>query len=123
MTERLSGGEMLIRALQDEGVEYIFGYPGGAALHIYDAIFKQQRIEHILVRHEQAATHIATAHMDSIPIVVISARAVVDECYEENPNPTHRENCELAEWGRLHAQINFGRSALAVSSNEQGLCR
>jgi acetolactate synthase-1/2/3 large subunit len=103
MTERLSGGEMLIRALQDEGVEYIFGYPGGAALHIYDAIFKQQRIEHILVRHEQAATHmadgyaratgkpgvvlvtsgpgatnaitgIATAHMDSIPIIVISAQ-------------------------------------------------
>ena len=103
MTERLSGGEMLVRALQDEGVDYIFGYPGGAALHIYDAIFKQQRIEHILVRHEQAATHmadayarstgrpgvvlvtsgpgatnaitgIATAYMDSIPIVVISAQ-------------------------------------------------
>ena len=94
---------MLVRALQDEGVDYIFGYPGGAALHIYDAIFKQQRIEHILVRHEQAATHmadayaratgrpgvvlvtsgpgatnaitgIATAYMDSIPIVVISAQ-------------------------------------------------
>ena len=103
MTERLSGGEMLIRALQDEGVEYVFGYPGGAALHIYDAIFKQQRIEHILVRHEQAATHmadgyaratgrpgvvlvtsgpgatnaitgLATAFMDSTPIVVISAQ-------------------------------------------------
>ena len=103
MTERLSGGEMLVRALQDEGVKYIFGYPGGAALHIYDAIFKQQRIEHILVRHEQAATHmadayarttgrpgvvlvtsgpgatnaitgIATAYMDSTPIVVISAQ-------------------------------------------------
>ena len=94
---------MLVRALQDEGVDYIFGYPGGAALHIYDAIFKQQRLEHILVRHEQAATHmadayaratgrpgvvlvtsgpgatnaitgIATAYMDSIPIVVISAQ-------------------------------------------------
>ena len=103
MTERLSGGEMLIRALQDEGVEYVFGYPGGAVLHIYDAIFKQQRIEHILVRHEQAATHmadgyarstgkpgvvlvtsgpgatnavtgIATAYMDSTPIVVISGQ-------------------------------------------------
>ena len=103
MSERLSGGEMLVRALQDEGVSYMFGYPGGAALHIYDAIFKQQRIEHILVRHEQAATHmadgyaratgkpgvvlvtsgpgatnaitgIATAYMDSIPIVVISAQ-------------------------------------------------
>ena len=49
MTERLSGGDMLIRALRDEGVEYIFGYPGGAALHIYDAIFRQQEIEHILI--------------------------------------------------------------------------
>ncbi|MCY4095212.1 MAG: acetolactate synthase 3 large subunit [Gammaproteobacteria bacterium] len=99
----LSGGEILIRALQDEGVEHIFGYPGGAALHIYDALFKQQRVEHILVRHEQAATHmadgyaratgnpgvvlvtsgpgatnaitgIATAYMDSIPMIVISAQ-------------------------------------------------
>jgi acetolactate synthase-1/2/3 large subunit len=103
MAEMLSGGDMLIRALQDEGVEYLFGYPGGAALHIYDAIFKQQRVEHILVRHEQAATHmadgyaratgkpgvvlvtsgpgatnaitgIATAYMDSIPIIVISGQ-------------------------------------------------
>ena len=103
MTEMLSGGEMLIRALQDEGVEYIFGYPGGAALHIYDAIFNQQEIEHILVRHEQAATHmadgyarstgrpgvvlvtsgpgatnaitgLATAYMDSTPIIVISGQ-------------------------------------------------
>jgi acetolactate synthase-1/2/3 large subunit len=101
--ELLSGGDMLIRALQDAGVEYIFGYPGGSALHIYDAIFKQQKIEHILVRHEQAATHmadayaratgqagvvlvtsgpgatnavtgIATAYMDSIPMVVISGQ-------------------------------------------------
>ena len=94
---------MLVRALQDEGVEYLFGYPGGAALHIYDAIFKQQKVEHILVRHEQAATHmadgyaratgkpgvvlvtsgpgatnavtgLATAYMDSTPIVVISGQ-------------------------------------------------
>ena len=107
MTERLSGGEMLVRALQDEGVVHLFGYPGGAALHIYDAIFKQQRLEHILVRHEQAATHmadgyaratgkpgvvlvtsgpgatnaitgLATAYMDSIPIVVISAQVASD---------------------------------------------
>jgi acetolactate synthase I/II/III large subunit len=102
-SELMSGGDMLIRALQDAGVEYIFGYPGGSALHIYDAIFRQQKIEHILVRHEQAATHmadayaratgrpgvvlvtsgpgatnaitgIATAYMDSIPIVVISGQ-------------------------------------------------
>jgi acetolactate synthase-1/2/3 large subunit len=107
MTEMLSGGDMLIRALQDEGVEYVFGYPGGAALHIYDAIFRQQRVEHILVRHEQAATHmadgyaratgrpgvvlvtsgpgatnaitgIATAYMDSIPMVVISGQVPSD---------------------------------------------
>lgn len=103
MTEMLSGGEMLIRSLQDEGVDVVFGYPGGAALHIYDAIFRQQSVEHMLVRHEQAATHmadgyaratgragvvlvtsgpgatnavtgIATAYMDSIPMVVISGQ-------------------------------------------------
>lgn len=101
--EMLSGGEMLVRALQAEGVEYIFGYPGGAVLHIYDALFKQNTIKHFLVRHEQAATHmadgyaratgrtgvvlvtsgpgatnaitgIATAYMDSIPMVVISGQ-------------------------------------------------
>jgi acetolactate synthase-1/2/3 large subunit len=103
MAETLSGGDMLIRALQDAGVEYVFGYPGGAALHIYDAIFKQQKVEHILVRHEQAAAHmadgyaratgkpgvvlvtsgpgatnaitgIATAFMDSVPMVIISGQ-------------------------------------------------
>ncbi|MBO6566297.1 MAG: acetolactate synthase 3 large subunit [Pseudomonadales bacterium] len=101
--EKLSGGDMLIRALQDEGVDVIFGYPGGAVLHIYDALFKQNQIQHVLVRHEQAATHmadgyaratgrpgvvfvtsgpgatnaitgIATAYMDSIPMVVISGQ-------------------------------------------------
>ena len=94
---------MLMHALHDEGVELIFGYPGGAALHIYDAIFRQDKINHILVRHEQGATHaadgysratgkpgvvlvtsgpgatnaitgIATAFMDSIPMVVISGQ-------------------------------------------------
>ena len=101
--EQLSGGEALIRALHDEGVEFLFGYPGEAVLHIYDALFRQDHVEHILVRHEQAATHaadgyaratgkpgvvlvtsgpgatnavtgIATAYMDSIPIVVISGQ-------------------------------------------------
>tara|TARA_R110001592_G_scaffold64967_6_gene199629 strand:+ start:2206 stop:3930 length:1725 start_codon:yes stop_codon:yes gene_type:complete len=101
--EQLSGGEMLIRALADEGVEFLFGYPGGAVLHIYDAIFQQDKVKHILVRHEQAAGHaadgyaratgkvgtvlvtsgpgatntvtaIATAYMDSIPLVVISGQ-------------------------------------------------
>ncbi len=98
-----SGGEALIKALADENVDIIFGYPGGAALHIYDAIYTQNSVQHILVRHEQAATHaadgfaratgkpgvclvtsgpgatnaitgIATAYMDSIPLIVISGQ-------------------------------------------------
>lgn len=105
----LSGGEILVRFLKDEGVEHIFGYPGGAVLHIYDALYKQEDVKHILVRHEQGATHaadgyaratgkpgvvlvtsgpgatnavtgIATAYMDSIPMVVITGqvpRAVI----------------------------------------------
>ncbi|WP_111643320.1 acetolactate synthase 3 large subunit [Marinimicrobium alkaliphilum] len=110
--EMLSGGDMLIRSLRDEGVECIFGYPGGAALHIYDAIFRQQDVKHILVRHEQAATHaadaysratgrvgtvlvtsgpgatnaitgIATAYMDSIPMVVISGQVVSERIGED----------------------------------------
>ncbi|NND93078.1 MAG: acetolactate synthase 3 large subunit [Granulosicoccus sp.] len=99
----LSGGEILIEALKEEGVEFIFGYPGGAVLHIYDALYEQNSVKHILVRHEQGATHaadgyaratgkpgvvlvtsgpgatnavtgIATAFMDSIPMVVISGQ-------------------------------------------------
>lgn len=110
--ELLSGGDMLLRALADEGVECIFGYPGGAALHIYDALFRQNKVKHILVRHEQAATHaadgyarstgrvgvvlvtsgpgatnaitgIATAYMDSIPMVVISGQVVSDKIGED----------------------------------------
>ena len=98
--ELLSGADMIARFLQDEGVENIYGYPGGAVLHIYDALFRQDKVEHILVRHEQAAVHmadgyaratgkagvvlvtsgpgatntitgIATAFMDSIPMVVL----------------------------------------------------
>ncbi|MDG1580790.1 acetolactate synthase 3 large subunit [Pseudomonas sp. GOM6] len=101
--ELLSGAEMVVRSLRDEGVKYIYGYPGGALLHIYDALFKEPEVTHILVRHEQAATHmadgyaratgkagvvlvtsgpgatnavtgIATAYMDSIPMVVISGQ-------------------------------------------------
>ncbi len=101
--EMLSGAEMLVRSLRDEGVKILFGYPGGAALHIYDALFRQEEVEHILVRHEQAAAHaadgyarasghpgvalvtsgpgatntltgIATAYMDSTPLVIISGQ-------------------------------------------------
>ena len=60
--ELLSGAHMLIRSLQDEGIEYIYGYPGGAALHIYDALFRQDKVKHSLVRHEQAATHAADGY-------------------------------------------------------------
>ena len=109
--EMLSGGEMVARALQDEGVEFIFGYPGGSVLHIYDALF-HSNIPHILVRHEQAATHaadgyaratgntgvvlvtsgpgatnaitgIATAYMDSIPMVVISGQVPSEKIGED----------------------------------------
>ena len=101
--EHLSGGEIVIRALKDAGVKNVWGYPGGAALHIYDALYRQEDVEHLLVRHEQAAVHaadgfsratgevgtalvtsgpgatnaitgIATAYMDSIPLVVISGQ-------------------------------------------------
>ncbi len=99
----LSGADILIRCLSDEGVEYVFGYPGGAALHIYDALYRQEAVKHILVRHEQGAAHaadgyarstgkpgvvlvtsgpgvtntvtgIATAYLDSIPLVVFSGQ-------------------------------------------------
>ena len=99
----LTGAEIFVRCLEDEGVDYLFGYPGGAVLHIYDAIYKQDKVEHILVRHEQAATHaadgyarssgkpgvvivtsgpgatnavtgIATAYMDSIPMIVFTGQ-------------------------------------------------
>ncbi|MCB1517453.1 MAG: biosynthetic-type acetolactate synthase large subunit, partial [Hyphomicrobiaceae bacterium] len=65
MAEEMSGAEMVIRALQDQGVEHIFGYPGGAVLPIYDAIFQQDKVQHILVRHEQGATHMAEGYARS----------------------------------------------------------
>ena len=114
--ELLSGAEMLIRALADEGVEYVYGYPGGAVLHIYDALFQQDAVKHILVRHEQAASHmadayaratgkagvvlvtsgpgatnavtgIATAYMDSIPMVILCGQVmshlIGDDAFQE----------------------------------------
>ncbi len=100
---QLSGAEIVVQALIDEGIPYVFGYPGGSVLHIYDALFKQDKVKHILVRHEQGAAHaadgyarstgkcgvclvtsgpgatnavtgIATAYMDSIPMVCISGQ-------------------------------------------------
>ncbi|HRC60031.1 acetolactate synthase III, large subunit [Candidatus Propionivibrio aalborgensis] len=99
----ITGAEIVIRCLQEEKVEYVFGYPGGAVLHIYDELFKQDKVKHVLVRHEQAAVHaadglarsthkvgvalvtsgpgatnavtgIVTAYMDSIPLVIISGQ-------------------------------------------------
>ena len=112
----LNGAEILIRFLKDEGVEHVFGYPGGAVLYIYDELFKQDDVKHILVRHEQGATHaadgyarstgkpgvvlvtsgpgatnavtgIATAYMDSIPMVIITGQvntwAIGSDAFQE----------------------------------------
>ena len=114
--QELRGAEILIKALQAEGVKYVWGYPGGAVLHIYDAFYKQDTIQHILVRHEQAAAHaadgyaratgevgvcmvtsgpgvtnavtgIATAYMDSIPMVIIAGQvptaAIGQDAFQE----------------------------------------
>ena len=62
----LTGAEIFVRCLADEGVEHLFGYPGGAVLHIFDALYKQDKVEHVLVRHEQAATHAADGYARSI---------------------------------------------------------
>ena len=112
----LTGAEIVVRCLRDEGVQHIFGYPGGAVLNIYDEIYKQEDFKHILVRHEQAAVHaadayarstgqvgvaivtsgpgatnavtgIATAYMDSIPMVVITGQvptaAIGQDAFQE----------------------------------------
>lgn len=65
MSETMTGAEMVIRALQDQGVEHVFGYPGGAVLPIYDALFHQEKVRHILVRHEQGAVHAAEGYARS----------------------------------------------------------
>lgn len=116
MSVELTGAEITVRCLQEEGVKYIFGYPGGAVLFIYDELFKQDKVKHILVRHEQAALHaadgyarsshnvgvalvtsgpgvtnavtgIATAYMDSIPLVIISGQvptaAIGQDAFQE----------------------------------------
>ena len=61
----LTGAEIVIRCLQEEGVEYVFGYPGGAVLYLYDELFKQNAVKHILVRHEQGAVHAADGYARS----------------------------------------------------------
>jgi acetolactate synthase-1/2/3 large subunit len=103
MSMEITGAEIVVKSLAAEGVEYVFGYPGGAVLYIYDELFKQDRVKHVLVRHEQGAAHaadgyarasdkvgvclvtsgpgvtnavtgIATAYMDSIPMVIITGQ-------------------------------------------------
>ena len=116
MSTEISGADIIVRCLAEEGVEHVFGYPGGAVLYIYDAIFKQDRFQHILVRHEQAAVHaadaysrcsqkvgvalvtsgpgvtnaitgLATAYMDSIPMVIITGQvpshAIGQDAFQE----------------------------------------
>ncbi len=112
----LNGAEIVVRCLQEEGVEHLFGYPGGAVLYIYDELYKQDRVQHLLVRHEQAAVHaadaysrstekvgvclvtsgpgvtnavtgIATAYMDSVPMVILSGQvpthAIGEDAFQE----------------------------------------
>ena len=110
--EMISGAEMVIRSLQDQGVKRIYGYPGGSVLDLYDALFQQSTVEHVLVRHEQAAVHmadgyaratgdvgtilvtsgpgatncitgIATAYMDSIPLVILSGQVATQNIGED----------------------------------------
>ena len=116
MSSEITGADIVVRCLAEEGVEHVFGYPGGAVLYIYDAIFKQDKFQHVLVRHEQAAIHaadaysrssnkvgvalvtsgpgvtnavtgLATAYMDSIPMVVITGQvpthAIGQDAFQE----------------------------------------
>lgn len=118
----MSGAEQVVRALKDVGVKYVFGYPGGAVLDIYDALFAQDAVKHILVRHEQAAAHmadgyarstgetgtvlvtsgpgatntltgIATAYMDSIPMVVLSGQVPSQHIGEDAFQETDMVGC------------------------------
>ncbi|WP_085299812.1 acetolactate synthase 3 large subunit [Cognaticolwellia mytili] len=147
-TERYSGAELVVKALSALNVKYLFGYPGGTVLDIYDALFKQQDVEHILVRHEQAATHmadgfaratgevgvvlatsgpgatncitgIATAYMDSIPMVVLSGQVptglIGDDAFQETdivgcsrPIIKHSFNCrDIAEIPNIIAKAFY----------------
>ena len=134
--QEYNGSELVVKSLKELNVKYIFGYPGGSVLDLYDALFQQDDIEHILVRHEQAATHmadgyaratgevgvvlatsgpgatncvtgIATAYMDSIPMVVLSGQVptnlIGDDAFQETdivgcsrPIVKHSFNCRSA---------------------------
>jgi len=147
-SERYSGAELVVKALSALKVKYLFGYPGGTVLDIYDALFQQQEVEHVLVRHEQAATHmadgfaratgevgvvlatsgpgatncitgIATAYMDSIPMVVLSGQVptglIGDDAFQETdivgcsrPIVKHSFNCrDIAEIPNIIAKAFY----------------
>jgi acetolactate synthase-1/2/3 large subunit len=147
-TERYTGAELVVKSLSALNVKYLFGYPGGTVLDIYDALFKQQKVEHILVRHEQAATHmadgfaratgevgvvlatsgpgatncitgIATAYMDSIPMIVLSGQVptglIGDDAFQETdivgcsrPIVKHSFNCrEITEIPNIIAKAFY----------------
>ena len=145
----LTGAEIFVRCLREEGVEHIFGYPGGAVLHIYDALGQQDKVKHILVRHEQGATHaadgyaratgrpgavlvtsgpgltnavtgIATAYMDSIPMVIFSGQVpthlIGNDAFQEVDNVGITRPCvkhnflvkdvkDLATWIFSHTHL------------------
>ena len=122
----LSGSQILMQFLKDEGVEYIFGYPGGAVLHIYDEIYAQDDVKHILVRHEQGATHMADGYARATGkpgVVLVTSGAGCDQRgdrhrhrphglgsdgghHRTGPDPCHRQRC--LPGGRLrrhHASV------------------
>ena len=129
----LSGAEIVIRCLQEEKVEYVFGYPGGAVLFLYDALFQQDQVRHVLVRHEQAAVHaadgfaratgevgvalvtsgpgltnavtgIATAYTDSIPLVVISGQTATAAIGSVRGPPSPSDGWSARDTGRRAAR-------------------
>lgn len=141
MSLEMTGSDILVRSLADEGVEHVFGYPGGSVLYIYDAIYKQDKFKHVLVRHEQAAVHaadayarssgkvgvalvtsgpgvtnaitgLATAYMDSIPLVLISGQvsthAIGSDAFQE---------CDAVGITRPCVKHNF------LVKDSQGSCR
>ena len=148
----LSGAEIVVQALIDEQVEYVFGYPGGAVLHIYDALFKQDKVKHILVRHEQGASHaadgyaratgkcgvclvtsgpgatnavtgIATAYMDSIPMVILTGQVptpvIGSDAFQEVDTvgitrPCVKHNFLVKEVGKLAETI---RKAFIIATS------
>ncbi|MFA9460784.1 biosynthetic-type acetolactate synthase large subunit [Thiohalorhabdus methylotrophus] len=140
---KLTGAEIVVRCLQEEGVDTVFGYPGGAVLHVYDALFKQDRVRHVLVRHEQGAIHaaegysqatgkvgvglvtsgpgatnavtgLATAYMDSVPLVVITGQVptslIGNDAFQEADNvgitrPCTKHNFLVSEVSELASTI------------------